>query len=310
MSHLSTSVKAVFSFWFFLQLTACVTTQKNIEKTQTPSEVISQSLPSEWRSLSLQNTLYIQLETGVVVVEMAPQFAPRHVENTKKLIRQGLFDGTRFYRVLDGFVAQGGPIDGKEGQKLKEGSLTIPGEMTINTEQPMDFTVLEGQDGYADETGFVNGFAAGRTRNKKTNWLLHCYGAFAMGRANKTDSGGTELYVVIGPAQRYLDRNTTVFGRVVSGMEHLQKLQRSQNIYGAIDILENKILKIQVGVDMRPADRVSLEVMKTDTTSFKKLIAARKNRTGDWFIHRHDYIDACSIQVPVRLKNKEISEPL
>ena len=75
--------------------------------------------------------------------------------------------------------------------------------------------------------GFYKGFAVGQSKDQKENWLIHCYGALGMGRANEIDSGGTELYVVIGHAQRYLDKNVTVFGRVIYGMEHLQALKRN-----------------------------------------------------------------------------------
>src|SRR5205085_8085393 len=60
-------------------------------------------------------------------------------------------------------------------------------------------------------------------------WLVHCYGMVGAGRDNDVDSGGgTELYVVIGQAPRHLDRNVTLLGRVVSGMELLSVMPRSE----------------------------------------------------------------------------------
>ena len=77
------------------------------------------------------------------------------------------------------------------------------------------FTVLPDPDTYAPQTGFVDGFPAGRDASGTTAWGVHCYGVIGVGRDNAADSGGgTELYVVIGHAPRQLDRNITVLGRV------------------------------------------------------------------------------------------------
>lgn len=60
----------------------------------------------------LDNTLYIQLKDGTVVIEMLPEKAPKHVERIKELVKQGFYDGTPFHRVIDGFMAQGGDPTG------------------------------------------------------------------------------------------------------------------------------------------------------------------------------------------------------
>ena len=73
-------------------------------------------------------------------------------------------------------------------------------------------------DTYAPQTGFDGAFPAGS--DGKSEWLLHCYGMVGAGRDNAPDSGsGVELYAVTGQAPRQLDRNITLVGRVVQGME-------------------------------------------------------------------------------------------
>ena len=274
-------------------------------KVRTTGEIISQSNATDWRPLDQDNTLYIQLASGVVVVELAPQFAPGHVSNTKALVRAGVFDNTSFYRVIDGFVAQGGPTDTSEMQAPEKGSFSIDAELTIEPTDSMAFTPLNMADGYADAVGYVDGFATGKTADQKQTWLLHCYGAFAMGRGNELNTGGTALYVVIGHGQRYLDRNTTVFGRVITGMEHLQKLDRSVGLNGAVEVTDkNNIINIRVGSDLKSDQQMPLEIMKTHSAAFKELILARKNRSEDWFVHAHDYVDVCGVAVPTRLAKK------
>lgn len=276
---------------------------QNQLSTRTPYEIIAQAPASEWRQLDLENSLYIQLASGTVIVELAPDYAPNHVNNTKALVREGLFNGTSFYRVIDGFVAQGGPADPEKLVPPKKGRLTIDAEFSMHSVTPLAITLLGEEDGYAAEVGYFKGFAVGRSEDKKNNWLLHCYGAFAMGRANEANSGGTELYAVIGNAQRYLDKNTTVFGKVVAGMEHLQYLKRSSDINGPTDLTDqNQIISIKVGSDLKEEEITPIEIMDTASQSFIELIQSRKNRKGEWFIEAKNYIDVCSVPVPTRLK--------
>jgi peptidylprolyl isomerase len=60
----------------------------------------------------LENTLYVELKDGRVVIELLPDLAPRHVERVKELARKGFYDGTVFHRVIEGFMAQGGDPTG------------------------------------------------------------------------------------------------------------------------------------------------------------------------------------------------------
>src|SRR5215467_8823613 len=70
------------------------------------SEVLAASKPSDWRPLDPQSTLYLELAGGRVVIELAPRFAPRHVENIRTLVRERYFDGLPIVRVQDNFVVQ------------------------------------------------------------------------------------------------------------------------------------------------------------------------------------------------------------
>ena len=70
-----------------------------------------------------ENTLYLELETGRVVIEMRPDLAPNHVTRIKELVREGFYDGVVFHRVIDGFMAQTvdptGTGTGGSGEKLR-----------------------------------------------------------------------------------------------------------------------------------------------------------------------------------------------
>ena len=71
---------------------------------------------AQWRQLDENNTVLMTLPSGKVVIELAPQFSPKHVAQFIKLTKQGHYNGNKFYRVIDGFVAQAGPKDGSERQ--------------------------------------------------------------------------------------------------------------------------------------------------------------------------------------------------
>ncbi len=76
----------------------------------------------------LENTLYMELKDGRVVIELLPDLAPRHVERVKTLARQGFYDGTVFHRVIEGFMAQGGDPTGTGTGGSDRGDL--PAEFT------------------------------------------------------------------------------------------------------------------------------------------------------------------------------------
>ncbi|WP_193164153.1 peptidylprolyl isomerase [Microbulbifer hainanensis] len=268
-------------------------------KVRPPAQIIAEAPATDWRRADPDNTLYIDTPRGRVIVELAAAFAPKHVANIKALAREHFYDGLSFYRVVDGFVAQGGDESGEK--PIEHGARALPAEFTHKQLFDGTFTPLPDRDGYAPQTGFVHGFPAARDPNAGISWLTHCPAAFAMARELDVDSGGTEFYIVIGNAQRYLDRNTTVFGRVLDGMAALQKLQRGNEAMGMLKHPEeNQITRIQVAGDLPAEERTPLEVLKTDSDSFKELIAARRHRPESWFVARPDYIDVCSVGVPTR----------
>ncbi len=272
------------------------------------SELIKNSKPEDWRPAQQENLLYFQLPGGRVIIELAPEFAPAHVARVKSLAQEKFWDGLDVARVQDGYVVQWmDPNAGKpERKKFKGMTDAMPPEFEVSQDSVVhSFAPMKDKDTYADETGFQKGFAAGRDKKGKSTWLLHCYGAVGVGRDNDPKSGdGTELYAVIGGSPRPLDRNVTVIGRVVQGMEFLTSLPRGHGEMGFYDKEKNekpiKIKSIRLGTDVPEKEQVKLEILKTDTILFKNLREARRNREEDWFVFKAGRIDACNISIPVR----------
>src|SRR6187401_1347169 len=84
---------------------------------KTMSDVLAAAKPSDWRPLDPENTLYLELASGRVVMELAPEYAPKHVANVKALAREGYFDGLAFLRSQDNYVVQWGDPNGDDKDK-------------------------------------------------------------------------------------------------------------------------------------------------------------------------------------------------
>jgi peptidylprolyl isomerase len=78
----------------------------------TGGALAAQATPKETQNLDLENTLYLDLEAGRVVIKMHPELAPKHVARIKELVRKGFYDGIVFHRVIEGFMAQTGDPKG------------------------------------------------------------------------------------------------------------------------------------------------------------------------------------------------------
>lgn len=278
-----------------------VTLLAGVAEARTMGEVLAASKPSDWRTLDPANTLYMDLPQGRVVIELAPQFAPRHVANVKTMVQEKYFDGLAITRSQDNFVVQWSDPSG--ARSLGAAKKTLPAEFT-RPAQGLSFTALPDPDTYAPQTGFVDGFPAARDVASGTAWAVHCYGVLGVGRDNAADSGGgKELYVVTGHAPRQLDRNITVLGRVVQGMEWLSALPRGPAPMGMYEKPEQytPITRIRLAADVPAADRMKLEVLRTDTQTFTDLIEARRNRSDDWYKVPAGRIDVCNVPLPVRV---------
>jgi cyclophilin family peptidyl-prolyl cis-trans isomerase len=268
-----------------------------LEGEASSADILAAADASDWLQLDQDNLLYIELERGRVVVALSTSLAPRHVAQIKALAREHFYDGLSFYRVIDGFVAQGGDVS--ETREIKTAKKTMKAEFDEPAPDWPNFQPLADKDGYAAVTGFVNGLPVGLDESGARVWHLHCAGAFAFGRNNDRDSASTEFYITLQP-QRYLDRNLTVFGRVVQGMEHLQALRRVQPAETPGGDLGETILSMRMGADMPEADRAALETLRSDTPTFQRYVASRRNRPGAFFYFRPDYINVCDLPYPVR----------
>ncbi len=270
------------------------------KKPLTTAEVLAASTPADWRALDPQRTLYLELGAGRVVIELMPLFAPDHVANVEALARGRYFDGLAIVRAQDNYVVQWADPEGK--RSIGTAHRTLPAEF----ERPLRglaLTKLSDPDTYAPEVGFIDGFPAAADPATGRAWLVHCYGMVGAGRDTDVDSGGgTELYVVIGQAPRHLDRNVTLLGRVVSGMELLSVMPRGSGPLGRYEHPQQRvpIRSVRMAADVAATQRTELEVLRTDTPTFVAYVEARRNRHEQWFKVPAGRVDVCNVPIPVR----------
>lgn len=257
----------------------------------------------EWRTPAPDDLVYMQLETGTVVIELAPFMAPNHVARFKDLVSEGFYDGLDFYRVIDGFVAQAGDLSEK---KPSDNKTNLKPEFSRPTPEKSDFMLVQSPDFIAPQTGFLHGFAAGRDPQAKQEWLLHCPTALAFARSDEADTASTEFYIVIGQATRHLDRNMSTIGRVIYGMPAVQALNRAKlnNASGVIKDASkrSKILWAKLAKDVAAKDQLKIQVQQQNSEAVNKRLTSAKTLDNAFFHFKgNGNLDLCYYQLKSRL---------
>lgn len=156
-------------------------------------------------AVELENTLYLELKDGRVVIEMRPDLAPAHVARIKDLVRAGFYDGLKFHRVIPGFMAQGGD---PKGTGSGGSGVNIPAEFST---EPFS------------------------------------RGTVGMARSSNPNSGDSQFFIMFARA-RSLDNNYTVWGKVLEGMTHVDKIKRGTGQGGSVEE-PDKILSMKIAAD-------------------------------------------------------------
>lgn len=268
-----------------------------------------------WRTVAPENLVLLETTTGLVAIELAAEAAPGHAAQLRAAVRSGVFEGQYFYRVVEGHVAQAGlEFDQRLGDWPE---LPLEAERTV---EATGFDPLGNADLFATTAGHRRGFAAGRDGDQE--WLLNCTGALGMARNDGPDTGSIEFFFPLAP-RRYLDRNYTIFGRVIDGMDNVHRLKRvdpeAEDNYPALfekgevaskaafaaraeRLAGNEIVSVAVASDL-PADaRPAYEVMATPSAEWDALKTSRRDYSGiGAFVYTPPHVlDVCSLPVPAR----------
>lgn len=298
----------LLSSWLML-ISASATAEQQTKTLMTDNITTQANVQSEWRTVAIENMVLLTLPHGKVVIELAPQFTPKHVKQFIQLTKAGHYNGNKFYRVIDGFVAQAGPEDASNADRAVP-LLSLEGDWT--TQQDFAFTLVQNNDLFAEKTGFKNGFALGYNPSENKAWLTHCPGIIAMARGNEANSGSSHFYITNGQAPRYLDRIMSIFGRVIYGMNHVQSITRTAVIEGEDAVPDTKhtaIISMQMMADVPKAEQILLQVTNTESALFATKLAERIKRNSAFFFKKPPpVLDICQTPVLTRLiQNKAIT---
>ena len=247
----------------------------------------------DWRPLDPENTLVVETSRGRIVVEMRPEFAPQAVARVKLLAREKVYDGLLFHRVIDGFVAQTGNPNNRDGGTSAHPDLPeefsfklAPGAAVVAVERS------DGIEGFVGATPFAGVSRAETARaadGRIRAWGAYCAGVVGMGRQADPGSANSEIFFMRAPARR-LDHEYAVWGRVVQGQEVVRAIRT-----GEPPADPDRMLRVAVAADL-PADaRPRLEVLDTRGPAFRAQLAALKRRQGAGF-------SVCDVQIPVRAR--------
>ena len=160
-----------------------------------------------------ENTILIELKDGTVTIELLPDVAPKHAERMKELARAGAYDGVVFHRVIDGFMAQTGDVQhGRSGEEFNmrlcgTGSSDLP-------DLPAEFSKLP-----------------------------HARGTLGAARSQNPNSANSQFFINF-KDNDFLNGQYTVYGRVTSGMEHVDKIAR-----GEPPMNPDKMISVKVAAD-------------------------------------------------------------
>lgn len=160
----------------------------------------------------------IETNLGRIVVKFFPQAAPNHSDNFLKLAESGFYDGVKFHRVIPGFVIQGGDPNTKDKPRQTHG------------------------------TG-----GPGWSVNAEFNDIPHTPGILSMARSSDPNSAGSQFFVCTGRVP-HLDRQYTVFGQVIEGMDVVEKIVNLKRDRNDNPLDENPAIMQKVSVASWPLD--------------------------------------------------------
>ena len=162
-----------------------------------------------------ENTMIMKLKDGDVVIELFTDIAPNHVKRFKKLAEEKKYDGVVFHRVIDGFMAQSGDVQ-YGNSNLESFNITKAG--TGGSEYPD----LKAE--FSD--------------------LPHVKGTLSMARSSSPNSANSQFFICL-EAASHLDRNYTVFGKVIKGMEFVDLIKKGRGSNGEVSD-PDKIISLSI----------------------------------------------------------------
>ena len=156
------------------------------------------------QTIAKENFMFLKLKDGDVKIELFPDVAPKHVERIKTLANEGKYNNVVFHRVIDGFMAQ-------------------TGDVQFGNSSSDTFDLRRAGTGSSNLPDLKQEFSD----------IPHEKGTLSMARSSDPNSGNSQFFICLESAP-HLDRNYTVFGKVIEGMEHVDKIKKGDSSTGSV----------------------------------------------------------------------------
>jgi peptidylprolyl isomerase len=245
-----------------------------------------------WRVLDPENTLIIESSKGRLILEMRPDMAPKSVERVKILTREKVYDGLQFHRVIANFVAQTGNPNNRDGGATSHPNLApeMMFKQKLNSGEILASNSSDSASGFLGSVPFqatpMTDFIK-NTQGSLRAWGAHCPGVAGMGRNEARDSANSELYFMLDSARR-LDRDYTVFGRIVVGMDILKSV-----VIGEPPANPDIMKSVRVLADIPATERPKVSVM-TGAALIAEIEKVRQQKAADFTI--------CDVVIPSKVE--------
>ena len=252
--------------------------------------------PNDWRTVDPENMLIIETSKGRVVLELAPQMAPNHVERIKTLARRKFYDGLEFFRVIEGFMDQTG-----DPNNLGTGDSDLPnlkGEFLFKRD-PADPNFVSVGTVIQNEAGFYGpmpvfsqlSLMAPLMADGKVNaWGAFCAGMIGAARNSDPDSANSQFFLMRDnyPA---LEKTYTPYGRTLVGLDVIRAIKTGEPVAPPRDIMKT----VRVAADLPEAERPKIRIVDTKSAWFKA-------RANEVFVDRGIVFTPCAVDLPVEVR--------
>lgn len=212
-----------------------------------------------------------ETEAGPILLVMYPELAPRHVGNFTHLARTGFYDGTVFHRIIPGFVIQGGDPNSKDQDPRNDG---MGGPTLADILTPAEMAEVQKVNAMLEGKGYKGLQGQASLKGEFSDTARHVRGTLSMARSQDVDSAGSQFFICVDRTEQ-LDRQYTVFGHVVAGMDAADRIVAGEKNpaagrdYPAIPVHITKATVIEGTAGLNDDEKAAWAALPADLKSVK-----------------------------------------
>ena len=217
--------------------------------------------------------LFARLETGAgdIMLVFYPEIAPHHVDSFVHLSRTGFYDGTRFHRIVPGFVIQGGDPNSKDADPRNDG---LGGPTMTDVLTPEELELVQHVNDLLERKGYTGLDGPANLKGEFSKTVKQVRGTLSMARSQAEDSAGSQFFICVASTAQ-LDSKYTIFGQVVTGMDVADIIVNApKNSAAGRDaprdpVAIDKVIIIEGVAGLTAAEKAAWDEMPADLQSVK-----------------------------------------